>query len=82
MATIDVKSLGRPGQWGGEEERWEEWSFQMKSYLGCIHASAPGLLATAERHAGPIYQAELADDHQRGISAAISHALTICMRGP
>ena len=53
----------------------------MKSYLGCIHASAPGLLAIAEGHAGPIYKAELADDHQRGISAAIFHALTMCMRG-
>ena len=26
---IDTKTLGKPATWGGDEERWEEWSFQM-----------------------------------------------------
>ena len=33
MAYADLRSIGRPGNFDGEEEKWQEWGFGMKTYF-------------------------------------------------
>ena len=78
---IDTKTLGKPATWGGDEERWEEWSFQMRSWLGCLHQNAVAVLRDAEVQSAVLTHAALESDELRQLSIAIFHALTMTMRG-
>ena len=33
---FDIKGLMKPTTFDGEESNWNDWSFQMKAYLGCL----------------------------------------------
>ena len=37
---IDSRLLSKPPRFGGEEERWEDWSFCVRAYLTTLSDSA------------------------------------------
>jgi len=79
---IDTKALGRPATFAGEEGEWDEWAFQMRSYLSCLHGEAITLITAAETENTSIRQANLRGDEERRVSVAIFHALTMSLKGP
>jgi len=79
---IDTKALGRPETFAGEEGQWDEWAFQMRSYLSCLHEDAISLIREAETETTSIRQANLRGDGERRLSVAIFHVLTMSLKGP
>jgi len=45
---IDTRQIGKPFHFKGDDENWEEWSFKIKSYCGCLDKTMPEALSKAE----------------------------------
>ena len=59
MAEPEVRLLGKPSIWHGEEQLWEEWSFIVRAYFIVQNERYIDLLEAAASAPAPIVIAEL-----------------------
>ena len=59
---VDLKAVGRPGAYGGEEERWPEWSFGLRAYVVMAKIIVPEELDRIETREGVIGQIDWPED--------------------
>ena len=80
-ALVDTRVLGRPSTWDGDETRWEEWSFQMRSWISCLAPNdGANWLAQAETATAPVTMAALVSDDARAFSTAVFHVLVMSLK--
>ena len=51
LDPADVKGLGRPSEFKGDEEHWSEWSLAIRAYISCMGDYSEEMIDAAE-HAG------------------------------
>ena len=61
----ELLRLGRPPAYGGDEELWQEWSFQARAYLALVADTAAVCLDAAETSAIPLPLANFTEQVRR-----------------
>ena len=89
MAATDydeLQKLGRPPNYNGKEDEWDEWSFVMRGYVSLLSVHMPALLAGAEDTTSPdMSMARIRATLTEGGAAAaqkLFHVLVMNVRGP
>ncbi len=54
MSLVDTRLLGKPQTCNGELQRFPDWSFKLKAYLGAIDVRYQAIIAHTEQATRPI----------------------------
>ena len=53
-SLVDTRLLGKPASFSGDPQKYPDWSFKLKAYLGAIDVRCQALLAHVEQSNGPL----------------------------
>ena len=48
-SVVDKRFLGKPKNYDGQHDCWQDWSFAMRAYLSCLSETMADLLDAAEK---------------------------------
>ena len=48
-SVVDPRVLGKPKNFDGQQDKWQDWSFAVRAYLNCLTETMADLLDAAEK---------------------------------
>ena len=79
-SLVDSRLLGKPESFTGDPQKYPDWSFKLKAYLGAIDVRYQALMAHVEQSNGPLLNAGLSDEEAQ-LSTQLYYVLVMLSSG-
>jgi hypothetical protein len=80
-SLVDTRLLGKPENFTGDPQKYPDWSFKLKAYLGAIDVRYQALMANVEQSNGPLLNVGLPPEEQQ-LSTQLYYVLVMLSSGP
>ncbi len=79
-SLVDTRLLGKPENFTGDPQKYPDWSFKLKAYLGAIDVRYQVLMANVEQSNGPLLNIGLSDEEAQ-LSTQLYYVLVMLSSG-
>ena len=77
---MDIRLLGKPEGFSGDPQKFPDWSFKLKAYLGAIDVRYQTMIDITEQATSPILKIGPSDDEAQ-LSIQLYHVLVMLSSG-